>query len=126
MENHDLAENAYKSRKRLAGIRNSENYKRNKIAGAHKIHKGIWYQDKRELLDGQFFVENYSKLFVCSNYFTIDIHALLYLRNVSSLFSIYRCNLKCMEMLCKVLSGLSTNFEGLNNAGIFVMDYIKE
>lgn len=46
MENRELAENAYKSRKRVSGVRNSKNYKHNKIkkakiAGeAHKNHKG--------------------------------------------------------------------------------------
>ena len=46
MENLKLAENAYKSRKRVSGITNNENYKntkikKNKIAGkAHKNHKG--------------------------------------------------------------------------------------
>lgn len=46
MENRELAETAYKSRKRVSGIRNSENYKHNKIkkakiAGeAHKNYQG--------------------------------------------------------------------------------------
>ncbi|XP_065672454.1 uncharacterized protein LOC136090189 [Hydra vulgaris] len=46
MENRELAENAYTSRKRVSGIRNSENYKHEKIkkakiAGeAYKNHKG--------------------------------------------------------------------------------------
>ncbi|CAH1106461.1 unnamed protein product [Psylliodes chrysocephalus] len=46
MENRDLADTAYKSRKRVSGVINIENYKHNKIkkakiAGkAHKNHKG--------------------------------------------------------------------------------------
>ncbi|GBP37931.1 hypothetical protein EVAR_21467_1 [Eumeta japonica] len=46
MENRELAETAYKPRKRVFGIRNSENYKQNKIkkakisGEAHKNHKG--------------------------------------------------------------------------------------
>ena len=46
MENHELAKNSYKSRKRVSGITNSEKYKHTKIkkakiAGeAHKNHKG--------------------------------------------------------------------------------------
>lgn len=46
MDNRELAESADKSRKRVSGIRNSENYKHNKIkkakiAGeAHKNYKG--------------------------------------------------------------------------------------
>ena len=46
MENRKLAKNAYKSRKRVSGITNSEKYKHTKIkkakiAGeAHKNHKG--------------------------------------------------------------------------------------
>lgn len=46
MENRELAENAFRPRKRVSGVRKSENYKHNliktaKIAGeAHKNHKG--------------------------------------------------------------------------------------
>ncbi|CAH1114661.1 unnamed protein product [Psylliodes chrysocephalus] len=46
MENRELADTAFKSRKRVSGVRNIENYKHNKIkkakiAGkAHKYHKG--------------------------------------------------------------------------------------
>jgi len=46
MENRELAENAYTSRKRVSGIRNSENYKHSKIkkakisGEAYKNHKG--------------------------------------------------------------------------------------
>lgn len=46
MENRELAENAYKSRKRVRGVKNIDNYKHNKIkkskivGESHKNHKG--------------------------------------------------------------------------------------
>ena len=59
MENRELAENAYKSRKRVSGITNSEKYKHTKIKKLKLLEKlikttkgKIWHQDLQELLAG--------------------------------------------------------------------------
>ena len=59
MENCELAENAYKSRKRVSGITNSEKYKHTKIKKLKLLEKLIkttkgkmWHQDIQELLAG--------------------------------------------------------------------------